>query len=234
LNSLWRAVTGIFDLIKLIPQVRRSTAVLRRINSLRRSEPTPYHDRGPAVTVLGAEVRYGDGASVLIDHFEMRADEHVLLRGPNGSGKTTLMHILAGSLAPDAGAVTVPPRVASLIAPVSLPPLRVRELVTDERLRASMDLDDLCEQLPSELSSGQRQRDGIAALLAEDAELYLADEPFANLDDNGRHMVLRMLNERTRGRGLLVVHHGDESLDSEFDRVVNLSAISSGTASSRR
>jgi ABC-type bacteriocin/lantibiotic exporter with double-glycine peptidase domain len=222
-NSLWRAVTGVFDLINLIPQIRRSAAVLRRIEELRRSGAAPYHDRGPAVLVHGAEVRYGNGARVSIDDFELRDDERVLLRGPNGCGKTTLMHILAGTLAPDTGVVTVPPRVVSLTAPVHLPPLPVRDLVDDERLLASLGIAGLRDHMAAELSSGQRQRVGVAALLSEDADLYLVDEPFANLDDNGRDLVLKTLKERTRGRSLLVVHHGDDHLDGEFDRVVNLS-----------
>jgi ATP-binding cassette subfamily B protein len=223
-NSLWRAVTGIFDLVNAIPQARRNTAVLKRIAALRTSGPAPYRDEGPAVLVHAARVKYGDGADVAIGDFDLGAGEHVLLRGPNGCGKTTLLHIIAGTLAPDSGVVMVPPRVASLTAPVNLPPLPVRDLVADERLRASMGLDRLADHLPSELSSGQRQRTGIAALLSEEAEVYLADEPFANLDQSGRDLVLRTLKEHTRGRGLLVVHHGDEDLDSQFDRVVVLSA----------
>ncbi|WP_327734277.1 ABC transporter ATP-binding protein/permease [Streptomyces nojiriensis] len=237
-NSLWRAVTGMFDLINMIPQARRSTAVLERIESLREAREDPYHDEGALVRVRGVRVVYGgaDGAGagpgaggsevagVSFGSFELRAGEHVLLRGPNGCGKTTLLHIIAGTLAPDAGSVTLPPRVASLTAPVNLPPLPVRDLVPDERLRTALDLDAPADRLPSELSSGQRQRVGVAALLCEDADVYLADEPFANLDDRGRELVFRLLRERTAGRALLVVHHGDEDLDGRFDRVVTLAA----------
>ncbi len=225
-NSLWRAVTGIFDLVNMIPQARRSTAVLKRIQALRDSRAAPYHEEGSLVRIRGAKVRYGDGdgAGVWIEDFELAAGEHVLLRGPNGCGKSTLLHIICGTLAPDTGAVTLPPRVAGLTLPVNLPPLPVRELVADERLRTSMGLDGLADQLPSELSSGQRQRVGVAALLCEDADVYLADEPFSNLDADGRDLVLRTLRERTEGRALLVVHHGDEDLDGRFDRVVTLAA----------
>ncbi|MFI0944054.1 ATP-binding cassette domain-containing protein [Streptomyces sp. NPDC021020] len=234
-NSLWRAVTGIFDLINMIPQVRRNTAVLKRIDALRSSTPAPYHDEGPMVLVHGARVRYGPGegeeaqgegagTTVAIEDFELRPGEHVLLRGPNGCGKTTLLHIVSGTLAPDSGVVTLPPRVASLTAPVNLPPLPVRDLVPDPELRAALELTALADQLPTDLSSGQRQRTGVAALLGEDADVYLVDEPFANLDRDGRDLVLAAIEARTRGRGLLVVHHGDDDLDTRFDRVVTLSA----------
>ncbi|MBQ1091340.1 ABC transporter ATP-binding protein [Streptomyces sp. B93] len=230
-NSLWRAITGIFELVNMIPQVRRNRAVLKRIESLRAVERAPYHQEGPLVRVHDVRVRYGggggdegreEGRDIVFDDFELRPGEHVILRGPNGCGKTTLLHILSGTLAPDAGTVTLPPRVASLTAPVQLPPLPVRELVADAGLRTSFGLDDLADQLPSELSSGQRQRVGVAALLSQDADVYLADEPFANLDDRGRALVLRALRSRADGRALLVVHHGDEDLDRGFDRVVDL------------
>ena len=48
------------------------------------------------------KVRALDGVS-----FDVRAGELVALMGPNGAGKTTLFQILAGLLAPDAGAVAV-------------------------------------------------------------------------------------------------------------------------------
>jgi len=223
-NSLWRAVTGIFELVNMIPQARRNTAVLRRITALRTFARPPYHDEGHTVLVHAARVGYDDGADVTIDDFELGAGEHVLLRGPNGCGKTTLLHIISKTLAPDRGTVTLPTRVAALTAPVNLPPLPVRELVPDVRVRTAMRLDEVADQLPSELSSGQRQRAGVAALLCEEADVYLVDEPFANLDATGRDLVLKALEQHTRGRGLLVVHHGDEDLDSRFDRVVTLSA----------
>lgn len=231
-NSLWQAVTGIFAVINMVPQVRHNAAVLQRIEGLRRSGTVLYHEEAPVVLVHDARVRYGDedDSEVSIDHFELHSGEHVLVRGPNGCGKTTLLHIIAGTLAPDTGLVTLPPRVASLTAPVNLPPLPVRDLVTDEGLRAVMDLDGLAGQLPADLSSGQRQRVGVAALLCEDADAYLVDEPFANLDHDGRELVLRVLTDRTRGRGLLMVHHGDSDLDKHFDRVVTMSTAAAARA----
>lgn len=222
-NSLWRAVTGTVNVINTIPQFRRNDAVLRRIHALRSSRVTPYHEQGPMVLLHGVRVSYDGGATVSIDDFELHPGERVLLRGPNGCGKTTLLHVVAGALAPDAGLVTLPPRVASLTAPVQLPPLPVSQLVPDGSLRRALELDGLDEQLPSELSSGQRQKVGIAALLCADADVYLVDEPFANLDDRAREVALRVLMERTEGRGLLMVLHGDEELDGRFDRVVVLS-----------
>lgn len=227
-NSLWRAVTGIFDLVNMIPQTRRSTAVLLRIEALRDAPAGPVPDESPLIRVHDARIRYGEEgehpAELALPELVQRPGEHVLLRGPNGCGKTTLLHVVAGTLTADTGSVTRPARVAALTAPVDLPPLPVRALVTDPGLRTALDLDALADRLPADLSSGQRQRAGLGALLSEDADAYLADEPFANLDDHSRARALQLLHDRTAGRALLVVHHGDEALDDTFDRVVRAGA----------
>src|SRR5690606_39466655 len=133
--SLWRAVNGVVAVINMIPEIRRSSAVLPRIRTLRESQASPYHTPGPIVLVEGARVAYGDETEITIDDFRLDAGEHVLLRGPNGCGKTTLLHIISGNLAPDVGVVTLPSRVASLVAPVELPPLPVKEMVDRKSTR---------------------------------------------------------------------------------------------------
>lgn len=222
-NSLWRALTGIFFVINALPQFRRNAAVLVRIGSLRSSSNPRYYSSGSLVLISGARVSYEDGPDLTFDHFELQVGERVLLRAPNGAGKTTLLHVIAGTLAPDVGLVTRPERVATLTAPVQLPPLPVNDLVPDPALRSCLGVASLGDQTPVSLSSGQRQRVGVAALLCEDADVYVVDEPFANLDAEGRELVLQALFEQTAGRALLVVHHGDEDLNARFDRVVSLS-----------
>lgn len=223
-NSLWRAVTGIFFVINAIPQFRRNTAVLERIDALRTSSTPAYYRSGPLLQVSDAQVTYYEGAPVTPGDIALDAGERVVLRGPNGSGKTTLLHIISGTLKPDGGTVILPERVASLTAPVLLPPLTVREMVPDDVLRSQLDVAHLDDQTPATLSSGQRQRVGVAALLCEDADLYVIDEPFANLDDLSRQLVLDALLQYTASRSLLVVLHGDQSLDNHFDRVITLAA----------
>ncbi|MEU8758689.1 ATP-binding cassette domain-containing protein [Streptomyces sp. NPDC048659] len=225
-HALRGAVTALAALVGALPRPPHENAVLDRVETLRTAAPAPYHDEGTLVLVRGARVRYDarPDTTVALPDFGLRPGERVLLRGPRGCGKTTLLHIVDGTLAPDRGEITRPPRVASLTSPVRLPPLPVRALVADPRLRTALGLDGLADRLPAALSPDQRRRLGVAALLAEDADVYLADEPLADLDDPDRAHVLNLLRERTADRALLVVHQGDDDLDLLFDRVVDLTA----------
>ena len=63
-------------------------------------------------------------------------------------------------------------------------------------------------QLPHELSGGQRQRALIAAALALDPKVLIADEPTTSLDVTVQAQVLDVLQEaRARGKALILISH---------------------------
>ncbi|MPY95609.1 MAG: ATP-binding cassette domain-containing protein [Acidimicrobiia bacterium] len=75
----------------------------------------------------------------------------------------------------------------------------------------------------SELSGGQQQRVFLARALAQDAELYLMDEPFAGVDAVTETAIVELLRAlRHEGRTVLCVHHDLESAPDYFDWVVML------------
>jgi len=75
----------------------------------------------------------------------------------------------------------------------------------------------------SQLSGGQQQRVFLARALAQDARLYLMDEPFAGVDFKTEQAILALLRElRAAGRTVIVVHHDLETVGDYFDRVVLL------------
>lgn len=75
----------------------------------------------------------------------------------------------------------------------------------------------------SELSGGQQQRVFMARALAEQAELYLMDEPFAGVDAATENSIFEVFQEiRNSGNTMLVIHHDLQSAAKFFDWIVLL------------
>lgn len=83
----------------------------------------------------------------------------------------------------------------------------------------------------AELSGGQQQRVFIARALAQEADLYLMDEPFAGVDMATETAIFQLLKEMTQERKtIIVVHHDIHSAMNYFDWLImlNLHLVASG------
>ncbi|MES2843869.1 MAG: metal ABC transporter ATP-binding protein [Pseudomonadota bacterium] len=73
------------------------------------------------------------------------------------------------------------------------------------------------------LSGGQQQRVFLARALAQNAELYLLDEPFAGVDAATESAIIGVLKTlRDDGRTIIAVHHDLATVPAYFDRVLLL------------
>ncbi|MDZ5079196.1 MULTISPECIES: ABC transporter ATP-binding protein [Actinomycetes] len=79
----------------------------------------------------------------------------------------------------------------------------------------------VAESFPSQLSGGQRQRVGIAAALATQPRLLLADEPTTALDATVQKQVLDLLDAIRKERGMAMIHisHDLAALSGRTDRI---------------
>jgi manganese/zinc/iron transport system ATP- binding protein len=74
-----------------------------------------------------------------------------------------------------------------------------------------------------QLSGGQQQRVFLARALAQQAQIYLMDEPMAGVDEPTEKVVIDLLKElRSEGKLVLVVHHDLRTVPEYFDDVVLL------------
>lgn len=143
--------------------------------------------------------------------FSVEPGAALRLAGPNGSGKSTLIRVMAGLLRPTSGVLRWGEepvhedsdgharRLAFLGHADGLKPtlsagentafqLRMRGIEGSTRTEAmerafeSLNITSLLDLPAGWLSSGQRRRTALAAVLASDAVLWLLDEPTVGLD----------------------------------------------------
>lgn len=75
----------------------------------------------------------------------------------------------------------------------------------------------------SQLSGGQQQRVFIARSLAQEADLYLMDEPFAGVDAASEDAILKLLQEmKGAGKTVVIVHHDLQTAREFFDWMILL------------
>ena len=181
--------------------------------------------------------------------FEVRDREFFGIIGPTGCGKTTLLQIVAGLDKSTQGSVefvgekSTKSMVSMVFQDSALMPWRTvednvplgDEFRKEERSllkRVSqfflevVRLADFNAAHPHELSGGMKQKVAIARALANDPEVILMDEPFANLDAQTRLLLreeLLRIWERDKKTVILVTHNLEEAV-MLCDRIAVLSA----------
>ncbi len=108
-----------------------------------------------------------------------------------------------------------------------------------DRKRANDCLDrvgmsDFANRQIGQLSGGQQQRVFLARALAQDADLYVLDEPFAGVDAATEKTIISVLKSlREEGRTVIAVHHDLSTVPEYFDNVLllNVRKIAEGPTS---
>ena len=230
----WWALSRVLERLRGIPDVHKLDAPVEgppiapvpvRLEQVRFRYPGSDHD---ALRAVSLDVRVG---------------EHVAVTGANGSGKTTLMLMLAGR-APTSGIVERPGavglgRLGGTAVVMQHPESQVLGTrVADDvvwglppgttidvgRLLSEVGLDAHAERDTGSLSGGELQRLAVAAALAREPALLIADEVTSMVDQQGREALLGVLsNLKQRHRSALVhITHYNNEADSA-DRTINLS-----------
>jgi manganese/zinc/iron transport system ATP- binding protein len=106
---------------------------------------------------------------------------------------------------------------------------RERQLAAESLARVG--LADLAGRQIGKLSGGQQQRVFLARALAQQADVYMLDEPMAGVDAKSQELIFGVLSElRDAGRLVVVVHHDLRTAAQWFDRValVDMRLVASG------
>ena len=156
--------------------------------------------------------------------FSLSAAELLMIRGANGSGKTTLMRLLAGIITPSAGNMINSATATAYLGHT----LAIKEdLSAFENLQFAWEfsgkpsvsplnalqkvgLGRVAHQAARTLSAGQRKRCALARLCIVPSDLWLLDEPYSNLDQEGIELVDQLLQQHVQNGGSAVVTtHGE-------------------------
>jgi putative ABC transport system ATP-binding protein len=197
--------------------------------------------------------RSGPAETVALRGLDLRIEQRelVALLGPSGCGKSTALHLAAGLDEPSAGDVVCFGRSLARLDDSELADYRAREIAIvfqsgnlwpalsarenialtlklagrtgDEDVLDRFGLGGRERQRAGSLSGGEQQRLAIAAAAARRAQLVLADEPTAELDERNEQVVLeafRRLRDELETTVVIVTH--SERVADAVDRVIEL------------
>ncbi len=195
---------------------------------------------------------FGDVVAAKDINIEISEGELVVLLGPSGCGKTTCLRIIAGLEEPDEGKVYIgdkdvtdlKPRernIAMVFQSFALYPhmsageiigfpLEARGVPKEERekkvkeVAELLEIEELLDRKPSNLSGGQAQRVALGRAIIRDPDVFLMDEPLANLDAKLRHRMRGEVKQLQRDLGVATVFvtHDQSEAMGIADRIVLL------------
>ncbi|MBB2182138.1 ABC transporter ATP-binding protein [Lachnospiraceae bacterium MD1] len=179
----------------------------------------------------------GQGSiTIEIPDFHINKGEKICITGESGQGKTTLLKILSGMIESenhlyvDGKCIHKNIDAVYIAQDTEMLDMTLRDNLTfgntsisDETLINMLDavgmgewyerqekgLDTLLGERGVFVSTGQRQRLNILRGLLIDKEIYLLDEPTSNVDDATEDKMIRLIEDRLRGKTVIIVTHKD-------------------------
>ena len=179
---------------------------------------------------------------------ELNKGDSVIIMGQNGAGKTTLIRSILGQYIPSSGTIEVAGnnpfknRVDTIskvgFVPQLPPPIKltVEELinfaihssnlskksVVELCLKMDLDLNEHMKKVFFKLSGGMKQKLLIAIAIAKNPEIFIFDEPTANLDPKGRENFYEIIKEYNKNRLIIFISHRIEEVLNLVNRKIEL------------
>lgn len=211
------------------------------------STQIPDHQT-PLIQVENLTRVYGNTIAVNQVSFSLNKGEVLGFLGPNGAGKSTCMQMITGSLAANAGQITIngydlieyPIEAKSCIGYLPENPPVYRELTVDEyliycaklhriersKIKSALDeakahcaLEEVSKRLIGNLSKGFQQRVGIAQAIIHQPLVVILDEPTVGLDPIQIREIRSLIKSLGQEHSVILSTHILPEVQATCDRV---------------
>ena len=200
------------------------------------------------IKIEKATKSFGDGNVLDEISLEINKGDKIAMLGPNGAGKTTLIRSMLGYYKLNSGSIiidglnTAKNRVEILkkisFIPQLPPPIRIsvadlieyiskttnvsKDRIIKEALDMELDIKANINKPFYKLSGGMKQKLLIAIALSRESELYIFDEPTANLDPKGRENFYNLVKNLSKESIVIYITHRLEDLKDLTNRIIYL------------
>jgi multiple sugar transport system ATP-binding protein len=203
-----------------------------------------------SVRIENLTKNYGNVNALANFSLEVDPGEFMVLLGPSGCGKTTAVRCIAGLSDPSSGTIHIgdqlvnglPPRdrdIAMVFQNYALYPhmsvydniafpLKMRKESKGnikekvEKISKLLEISQLIDRKPKELSGGQMQRVALGRALVREPKVFLMDEPLSNLDAKMRVYMRTEIKKLQRKVGITTIYITHDQIEamSMADRIV--------------
>lgn len=198
------------------------------------------------ITTQHLTKQFGDTLSLDNVSLQLNKGDSIALMGPNGAGKTTFIRLLLGYYHPTNGTVHInganPIHQRTTIledisfVPQLPPPIKLcvddllhyiskssqikKEAILHYAHAMDLDVKPILNKSFFKLSGGMKQKLLIAISLAKDSNVFIYDEPTANLDPKARDNFYELLQETQENKTMLFVTHRLEEVQHIVNREI--------------
>ncbi|MDR0408603.1 MAG: ABC transporter ATP-binding protein [Campylobacteraceae bacterium] len=200
------------------------------------------------IEIKNLSKKFGSSFGLMNINLTLEKEESVIITGQNGAGKTTLVRSILGEQIPTCGDI----RIAGIdpfkeranvlkhigFVPQLPPPIKlsVKELINYASVLSGAEekkISDICQKLELDvkehfkkiffkLSGGMKQKLLIAIALAKEPDIFIFDEPTANLDMQGRENFYKLMRSLHGGRLLVFISHRLEEIKDLINRKIEM------------
>lgn len=190
-----------------------------------------------------SKIFYPDFQALKNISFDIYKSDFIVIAGANGSGKTVLMHIIAGLEKASNGKLLFFEKLAiglvfqeadsqilgeTVYEDVAFGPKNrnLSKAEIEKKVHESLEWTSLLEKKDFSsrlLSGGEKRRLALAGILALDSDIFIFDEPFANLDWPSARQVCALFKKlKKEGKTILVLTHELEKILAYANRFIIL------------